>query len=313
MELSQRQVEQVEERLRSAGIDSEGVFLSLLDHVCCAIEERLEHGKDFDRAFEESFSVFGEFGLLRIQQETTILLNQKTHIMKPITFISGLSCSLLLIAGTVFKMLHWPGANMLVLAGVLFLLVLFLPNYFLERIRLEQTRMGLMAQLAAWIGGTALLLGTTFKMMHWPFAYILIYSGTGILFFIHLPMLLYKNAQERVSAGKNKIVVTVFMLAMAGIMLSNAPQASSTVAEGLKALDMQTKTVLEEEQKQYTRLLLGANETQAAKARKIISSCVLDAQSLSNADDVSSLVLRNNSRTQLIKAYQAANAVLIEK
>ncbi|MGL4597728.1 MAG: hypothetical protein ACRCYO_09375, partial [Bacteroidia bacterium] len=176
MELSLRQTEQVEERLRSAGIDSEGVFLSLLDHVCCAIEERLEHEKDFDTAFEKSFSAFGEYGLLRIQQETTIMLNQKTHIMKPITFISGIACSLLLIAGTGFKMFHMAGANILVQTGVLFLLVLFLPNYFMERIRLEQTRMGLMAQLAAWVGGSALLLGVTFKMMYWPFAYVILYS-----------------------------------------------------------------------------------------------------------------------------------------
>ncbi|MGL4599711.1 MAG: hypothetical protein ACRCYO_19450, partial [Bacteroidia bacterium] len=145
------------------------------------------------------------------------------------------------------------------------------------------------------------------------FAYVILYSGAGILFFVHLPLLLYKNSLERVGAGKNKIVVTVFMLAMAGILLANAQQPINTVAEGLKSLDEQTKTVLDDEQKQYNRLLLVANSEQAAKARQIISSCVLDAKSVSTADDVSSLVLRNNSRTQLIKVYQAANAVLIEK
>jgi murein DD-endopeptidase MepM/ murein hydrolase activator NlpD len=58
--------------------------------LCCAIEEEMEKGTDFDSALTQSFARFREDEFRQIQQQTIYLIHHKKRIMKIIA-ISALS------------------------------------------------------------------------------------------------------------------------------------------------------------------------------------------------------------------------------
>jgi hypothetical protein len=48
--------------------------------------------------------------------------------MKKIAIISGGLSSFLTVLGSLFKIMHWPGASILLLLGLGILLILFIPS-----------------------------------------------------------------------------------------------------------------------------------------------------------------------------------------
>lgn len=55
--------------------------------------------------------------------------------MKRSIYLFGFLASFLLSSGFIFKMMHWPAANLLIFSGFLVLNFAFLPVYFFEKFR----------------------------------------------------------------------------------------------------------------------------------------------------------------------------------
>ena len=133
IELNTNQVLQVEHLLVKKGISSNHLLTDLIDHVCCAIEKKLEYGREFDVALNEVLNDFGESGLLEIQNETTYLTNLNLQKMRQITYIAGLVAMGLILTGSVFKVMHWPGASIMFVLGYGTLCLIFLPLFFIDK------------------------------------------------------------------------------------------------------------------------------------------------------------------------------------
>lgn len=58
----------------------------LFDHLCTDVEQKLAQGQGFEIALRESISSFGKNGLLKTEQDTIYLINQKKRLMKVISF-----------------------------------------------------------------------------------------------------------------------------------------------------------------------------------------------------------------------------------
>jgi hypothetical protein len=232
MELNDKQVDLVEQRLENLGITLYDLRQSLLDHVCCLIEEKLEYGKAFSDAFEEAFSAFGDYGLQRIQNETEELLNQKQNPMKQLTFISGIIAGALITIGGLFKIFHWPGANIMTFSGILGLVFIFLPSIFVAKFKTEFSLAGKVSQLAGLISLSIFILGGIFRFLHWPFADALIYGGAAGAILIYLPLLMYKNSLEKSTADRNRYVLVTFTLSMAMIIFMSLRTPSQIYVGG---------------------------------------------------------------------------------
>ena len=126
MEISDEQVEFIRSDLQQRGVSMTSLRDGLLDHLCCMLET--DHsGKDFGEAYRNVIREFGEFDFLPLQEETTELIQilQKNTMNKTLRITGFLSCAFI-IAGSTFKFMHWPGANILLLLGTFVLAALFL-------------------------------------------------------------------------------------------------------------------------------------------------------------------------------------------
>lgn len=119
--------------------------------------------------------------------------------MKKIMFITGFLGAVSTTLGVMFKLLRWPGADQLFVAGFLLLLLVFVPLSAIDRFKFTLTR-ALPEKLRAVTGVVAALtvgLAIIFKVMHLPGADQLLITGSLVFAFGFLPFLfftLYKKS-----------------------------------------------------------------------------------------------------------------------
>lgn len=94
MQLTDQQILIVEKRLQETGLQYQALQEELLDHICCAIEDKLTEGYPFQDAQSVVFQAFGKNGIKELEQQTIHLLNQKSLIMKRLLLVT--LCFLLL-------------------------------------------------------------------------------------------------------------------------------------------------------------------------------------------------------------------------
>jgi hypothetical protein len=110
-------------------------------------------------------------------------------------FLGAVSTTL----GTMFKILHWPGADELFVVGFIILLLVFVPLSAIDRFKVILTK-ALPEKLRAFTGVVAALATGTavvFKVMHLPGADLLLITGALVFAFGFLPFLfftLYKKS-----------------------------------------------------------------------------------------------------------------------
>ena len=132
MELTENQIGQIHGDIRESGVTMDELADSLVDHICCAIEE--ENEMCFEEAYSKALLAFGHDGLQRTQKETMLFINHKKEIiMKKITFILGYIAVTLSTTAVLFKIMHWPGASIMLVLGIAILNFGFLPLYFYGR------------------------------------------------------------------------------------------------------------------------------------------------------------------------------------
>lgn len=89
--------------------------------------------------------------------------------------------------GTLFKLMHWPGANEMVIAG-LGSVIFIIPFYFIVRIKDTPSFFGKFAYFSLILSTAVSVLGVLFKIMYWPGANEMLILGIGSLIF---PSLLF--------------------------------------------------------------------------------------------------------------------------
>ena len=113
--LSEKQVDFILNDIRRNGIQTEELQLNLLDHICCLIENEMSPENDFDEIYRSVLSRFFKKELKEIQEETDLLLTFKNYYaMKKVMLRSGMFSAVVFTIGAIFKIMHWPGAAMMV-------------------------------------------------------------------------------------------------------------------------------------------------------------------------------------------------------
>src|SRR5687768_13927275 len=118
--LADAQIDFIAGDIRRRGVFSESLQEDLLDHICCYIEEQPDDERPFEEIYRQALDAFGQSGLQGIQDETLYLINQPYQkAMKKFAYITGSIASVALVCGALFKIMHWPGANLMLLIGTL--------------------------------------------------------------------------------------------------------------------------------------------------------------------------------------------------
>lgn len=130
-------------------------------------------------------------GFTELEIETYILLNQKTITMKKLTCSLGLTFSVLASIGFLFKILHWTGANEMLILGLGGLVLFFLPLLLLTR---KST--GVQEKLAL-SSLTLVSIGGVLKVFHVVSANEFLLLGVAVFALAYLPvtfLAMYRNS-----------------------------------------------------------------------------------------------------------------------
>lgn len=231
MLITDEQVDFIRADLQRRGISMSSLRDGLLDHLCCMLEA--DHAEtDFSAAYGRVIREFGEFDFLPIQEETLkIIQTIERHKMNKTLRVSGfLSCALI-VAGSTFKFMHWPGANILLLLGTFVLAGLFTPVFFMHRYKTGEVsnRNTFLAILGA-AGSIMLGLGACFKLLHWPGALVMMYSGIAVLLLGYVPVYMISVYRKSLNLT-NAVSTVVMMVAVSGIIFTTLASGNSRKTE----------------------------------------------------------------------------------
>jgi hypothetical protein len=152
--------------------------------------------------------------------------------MKQKIYIYGLIAALIIVAGTVFKVNHLPGAGILLTVGIAALVLFFIPSALISNYKSGDNRQSRSLYIITWITCFIIFSAMLFKVQHWPFAGALLTIAIPFPYVVFLPVFLFVT-----SKNKNfNIYNTVFVLLLLAL---------NSVFSGLLALNV-AKTRIDE-------------------------------------------------------------------
>lgn len=229
--LDDKQVQFILNDIRRNGIELEDLQLSLLDHICCVIEEEWSTNISFEEKYHEVLPRFFKKGLREIQEETDLLLTFKNYYaMKKMMIISGAMSAFGFFIGSMFKIMHWPGASILMVLAVAGFSFLFLPILFILKSReVKATREKLTLGIGT-IVGILFSISILFKVMHWPGANVMGMTALIGLVFVFLPIHFFGGIRNP-ETKTNTIVSSVILLAISGLLFLMVNLKSNVATE----------------------------------------------------------------------------------
>ena len=133
MILTDQQIEYISNNLKFYGIKSDELRNDVLDHICTFIEN--ETFEDFETAYKEAIKNFGGYNEMRMMETETYLLTsfRKNMFRRRLLYIFGFLSLNSVFSGMLFKLMHWPGASIILFSGFLLLIFIFLPIAFYHK------------------------------------------------------------------------------------------------------------------------------------------------------------------------------------
>lgn len=135
--------------------------------------------------------------------------------MKKSVYFSGISCAILMLFGCVAKIMHWPGADVMIVLSVFLFCFWFLPAGLMNSYSALPIQKMKTLHIASFFVFFICMMGVLFKVMHWPGAGILLLPGLMLPFVVFLPMYLYHTREEEKTGNKNFFALTIGLIFLA--------------------------------------------------------------------------------------------------
>jgi GldL N-terminal domain len=226
-------LDRIKSDLADQGLTYDKLQDDILDHVCCMLEEEMFDGNDFESSYKHVFSSMGEGTLKNLQHETIMLLDKKFQKMKNTSYLIGLSGSILTLIGAFFKMMHWPGASVVLLLGFLLVTFVFLPFYFVLSYKEQTEKPKLIFPIIGYLTLTFILIGAIFKIMHWPGANIIIVISLGIVIVGFVPLYTVQIFKKTSGRKTNIAYIVMLMIGISIIVILSRVNISKYAIDGL--------------------------------------------------------------------------------
>ncbi|MES2591317.1 MAG: hypothetical protein V4608_05500 [Bacteroidota bacterium] len=218
--LSDQQIDFILNDIKLREVEMEDLQLNLLDHVCCIIECELEQEGDFDSFYQKTISKFFKKELKEIEEETKLLLTFKHYYaMKKTMNTLGIIASIGIVLGAIFRFAHLPGANVMLILGVVLISFVFLPLMFTLKLRESSEKRDRVILILGCVISILFVIAAAFKLMHWPGANVLMGSAVLGLLFIFVPVYLFTGLRNPVTKV-NTLVNSILIIAGSGLIMS---------------------------------------------------------------------------------------------
>lgn len=130
MKLEEKHIDFIENSLKFHGVKDEGLREDLIDHICTFIER--QDSNDFNALYQEALQKFGGYASFKnLQLETNIQKFAKERaLLNKLKIVFGFTMIVLLMLGSLFKIMHWPYASSMLIAAILTFIFGVLPLLF---------------------------------------------------------------------------------------------------------------------------------------------------------------------------------------
>ena len=139
--------------------------------------------------------------------------------MKKIIYFIALITTFLIVSGSLFKIMHWPGAAVMIILGSFSFAFLFIPLIILKKFKEESFLKDQIIYSLGIILGTVLGLGFIFKIMHWPMATVLMLSSIILFNFLYVPAY-FISRYNREELRYSTIINSVMMFSFGSILFA---------------------------------------------------------------------------------------------
>ena len=173
----------------------------LIDHFCCAIEEEMKKGENFQKSYDKAYHNICPDGFDEIQRETIFLLTyKKIKVMKRLLYVTGYLTAIGITTTICLKSTQTSGGAIALFVSFLLLMFLFLPSLFLNLYKRELTKTftNKLMYIFGFIGILFLVASLLFKFMHWGRVSFFLLTSMAILNFVVFPFLFYKMYRKSI-------------------------------------------------------------------------------------------------------------------
>jgi hypothetical protein len=151
------------------------------------------------------------------------VLWKETHSTKRILlFISAFLTGLCFIAGTLFKIQHWPFAGIILLLGAASGVLFFIPSLLINRLNDQENKAKRPVYILGAAGSMLFIAGLFFKVQHWPFATVFMVLGLIFLCIISIPWYTWITWKEEsnISPVFIFLIIGTLLIVMPGAMIN---------------------------------------------------------------------------------------------
>jgi hypothetical protein len=225
------------------------------------VEEFMSHGKDFETSYDQVLETIGEKSLPEIQHQTLLNLDKKFQRMKNFTYVFGLTSAIVTIVGSLFKKMHWPGAGILITVGMILIVFVFLPLYFITSYKEQAEKKSPIYAIVGYLTLALLLAGAVFKIMHWPGAGMMIYASIGFLLIGFVPLYVVNIFQKSGKEKTNLPYIVMLLVGISIVMLFSNINMSKDVLDAYMEEAIANENRVEEVQLRTTKLMNWAQDS----------------------------------------------------
>ncbi len=206
-ELTLRNIEEISRDVGRQEITFAHLREELTDHICCDVEYEMQKGLSFAEAYPVIKRKLGSRRLREIQEETLYAVDTKYRQMKNTMKISAIAGTLLLGFAALFKIMHWPGAGIMIILGALALAFIFMPSALTVLWKETHSGKRLFLYISAFIFGMLFIAGVVFKIQHWPSAGLILSLAVAYGALLFLPALLTAKLKDQENRSKKIIYI----------------------------------------------------------------------------------------------------------
>lgn len=153
--------------------------------------------------------------------------------MKKFIYISGIVSANLMLLGALLKVLHMPGASILLLLSVFMFCFIFLPMALYNNYVNQEEAKSVWLYIVTFIVFFVCILGALFKILHWPGASVFLVLGILSPFVLFLPVYLYQTRKSKGKSVRNNLAVMFGLTFLAVFNVFLALNVSSNVINSI--------------------------------------------------------------------------------
>lgn len=209
-QLSAAQLATVQEYLDAQGLTFKPLREELFDHLLEDVHLQISQGMSFEMAWAKITGEIPNHHFKTIQTETMEAIQKRLSHSKIFTYLS----LFLLALSSLFKVLHLPGAAVLLVASMVSVAVSFLVNS-ISGIRMYKDKRGGAILLLTVFGVLIFFASWMLQILHFPGGIPLRYTGVGLLLILFPALTVYFNNHMK---SENSILVYVHQKHTTGII-----------------------------------------------------------------------------------------------